>query len=122
MKLEEEEFYRNTKRQLESGEKIPKEKLIEFIILKNKLIKTICNNVFKDEEKKKMLETILEDREKLTRVIKEILEKWDNNSLFRQSFKYILEKKEVSDLDLSILFTSSTILDMVYSTYKSAEE
>ena len=34
MKLEEEEFYTNTKRQLENGEKIPKEKLIEFIILK----------------------------------------------------------------------------------------
>lgn len=116
MKPNEEKFYRSTKRQLENGKKISKEKLIEFIILKNNLTESMYNNVFKDEEKKEMLETILEDRKKLTRVIKKLL---SNASYLKQTFGYIFEKKVVDDIDIVKLCIISCVLNTIYLNYKS---
>ena len=119
MKLEEEEFYRSTKKQIENGEKIPKKKLIEFIILRNDLMECMSNNVFKVEEKKEMLETILENRKKLTTVIKRLLSRWNNASYLKQTFKYILAKKVVDDLDISKLCIISCVLNTIYLEYQS---
>ena len=93
------------------------EELIEKIFLRIKKYDLALNR----NDILKKLETILEDRETLKKSIDEVIEMFNSRfpSRFYQEWRYLLKKDSVSDKEIYSFLGTYSILDTVYSCFKT---
>ena len=93
------------------------EELIEKIFLRIKKYDLALNR----NDILKKLETILEDRETLKKSIDEVIEMFNSRfpSRFYQDWRYLLKKDSVSDKEIYSFLGTYSILDTVYSCFKT---
>ena len=93
------------------------EELIEKIFLRIKKYDLALNR----NDILKKLETILEDRATLKKSIDEVIEMFNSRfpSRFYQDWCYLLKKDSVSDKEIYSFLGTYSILDAVYSCFKT---
>ena len=93
------------------------EELIEKIFLRIKKYDLALNR----NDILKKVETILEDRVTLKKSIDEVIEMFNSRfpSRFYQEWRYLLKKDSVSDKEIYSFLGTYSILDTVYSCFKT---